>query len=102
VQAVLAATGSRADSRAATGEGDRFDALLNRAHQYIDDNQVREDLPNREQSYRDPTKGGWCFSAKDNGWIVSDCTAEGLRAVLSLAPRVKTPLSKQRLLDSVE
>jgi squalene/oxidosqualene cyclase-like protein len=85
----------------AAGAEQRYAGMLERAHTFIDDNQVREDLPQREKSFRDPTKGGWCFSGKDNGWIVSDCTAEGLRAALLLREHVKTPLSKERLRDSV-
>lgn len=76
--------------------------VLERAHHYIDDNQVQRDVPLRHESYRDPTKGGWGFSAKDNGWIVSDCTAEGLRAALSLRSVVHTPMSRQRLLDAAD
>lgn len=81
---------------------DRFDTLLERANDFIADNQITRDLPHRRASYRDPTKGGWGFSAKDNGWIVSDCTAEGLRASLAVAPHVARPLSPQRLGDAVE
>ena len=29
-------------------------------------------------------QGGFPFSTRDCGWIVSDCTAEGLRAVIGL------------------
>lgn len=85
----------------ACGAQRRYAPMLARAHDFIDENQVREDLPLRERSYRDPTKGGWCFSAKDNGWIVSDCTAEGLRAALALRDLVKRPLPKERLRDAV-
>lgn len=85
----------------AAGAQQRYRSMLARAHDFIDQNQVREDLPERQKSYRDPTKGGWCFSAKDNGWIVSDCTAEGLRAALLLRGQVKTPLDKARLRDAV-
>lgn len=85
----------------AAGAQQRYAGMMARAHDFIDDNQVREDLPLREQSFRDPTKGGFCFSAKDNGWIVSDCTAEGLRAALLLREHVKTPLNKERLRDAV-
>lgn len=85
----------------AAGAEERHAAMLARAHTFIDENQVREDLPQRERSFRDPTKGGFCFSAKDNGWIVSDCTAEGLRAALLLRDHVATPLSQERLRDSV-
>jgi squalene/oxidosqualene cyclase-like protein len=86
----------------ACGAERRYANMLARAHDFIDANQVREDLPLRAQSYRDPTKGGWCFSAKDNGWIVSDCTAEGLRAALALRDSVQHPLSQERLRDAVD
>ena len=29
--------------------------------------------------YRHTSKGAWPFSTADNGWTVSDCTAEGLK-----------------------
>lgn len=31
--------------------------------------------------YRHISKGGWPFSTPDNGWIVSDCTSEGLKVI---------------------
>jgi squalene/oxidosqualene cyclase-like protein len=86
----------------ATGDVDRCRGALEAANGFIDNNQVREDLPEREKYYRDPTKGGWGFSNKDNGWIVSDTTAEGLRAALALRAHVTTPLSKERLRDAVD
>ena len=85
----------------AAGETTRAHDVLVRAHAFVDDNQVRDDLPRRAASYRDPTKGGWGFSAKDNGWIVSDCTAEGLRAALAVAHLVPRPLTEERLTDAV-
>jgi len=30
--------------------------------------------------YRHISKGSWTFSMHDQGWQVSDCTAEGLKA----------------------
>ncbi|KAJ8766803.1 hypothetical protein K2173_008357 [Erythroxylum novogranatense] len=35
--------------------------------------------------YRHMSKGGWPFSTSDNGWLVSDCTAEALRAAILLS-----------------
>lgn len=29
--------------------------------------------------YRHISKGGWPFSTADNGWPISDCTAQGLK-----------------------
>jgi lanosterol synthase len=54
------------------------------AHRYVNVAQVREDPPDRERFFRSPTKGCWNFSTRDQGWQVSDCTAEGLRVVLLL------------------
>ncbi|KAJ0089714.1 hypothetical protein Patl1_14042 [Pistacia atlantica] len=34
--------------------------------------------------YRHISKGGWPFSTSDNGWALSDCTAEGLKAAILL------------------
>ena len=86
----------------ATGQASEQRDLLERANHFIEDNQIQSDLPLRKASYRDPTKGGWGFSAKDNGWIVSDCTAEGLRAALSVQGVVQAPMSRARLRDAVD
>lgn len=60
----------------------------------------------RERYYRHLSKGGWPFSTSAHGWPISDCTAEGLKAVLELrklpfiqADEVK--ISDQRLYDAV-
>lgn len=34
-----------------------------------------------KRMYRHFTKGGWTFSDQDQGWVVSDCTAEALKVV---------------------
>jgi hypothetical protein len=33
--------------------------------------------------YRHFTKGSWTFSDQDQGWVVSDCTAEALKVDLA-------------------
>lgn len=58
-----------------------FRPSLENALKYLDISQLREDLADR---YRQPSKGGWPFSTRDNGYIVSDCAAEALKAVLML------------------
>ena len=49
-----------------------------RAHGFIRDNQVLEDLPDDRRYYRHPSRGGWPFSDRAHGWPITDCTAEGL------------------------
>jgi len=38
----------------------------------------------RDKYYRHVSKGGWPFSTSAHGWPISDCTGEGLKAVLVL------------------
>ncbi|XP_014677721.1 PREDICTED: lanosterol synthase-like [Priapulus caudatus] len=57
---------------------------LRRARSFIERMQVRDALPDGEKYYRHPPLGGFPFSTRDCGWIVSDCTAEALRALLEL------------------
>lgn len=40
-------------------------------------------------SYRHPTKGAWPFSTRTQGYTVSDCTGEGLKAVLYIQEHVE-------------
>lgn len=58
-----------------------FRTTLERALHFLDVSQFRDDLAD---PYRQKRKGGWPFSTKDNGYIVSDCAAEGMKAVLLL------------------
>ena len=47
--------------------------------------------------------GGWPFSTRDIGWVVADCTGEGLKAALICKKHgyAKHPLSDDRLFDAV-
>ena len=43
-----------------------------------------ESAENRDRFYRHVSEGGWPFSTSAHGWPISDCTGEGLKAVLAL------------------
>ncbi|MEQ2206681.1 hypothetical protein XENOCAPTIV_001617 [Xenoophorus captivus] len=48
--------------------------------------------------------GGFPFSTRDCGWIVADCTAEGLKSVMllqELCPSIRQPITSERLYDAV-
>ncbi|KAM0017744.1 putative cycloartenol synthase [Helianthus debilis subsp. tardiflorus] len=63
-----------------------YGSTLRKAHSFIKNSQVRENSSGNIQSwYRHITCGGWPFSTPDNGWPVSDCTAEALKTVLMLS-----------------
>lgn len=49
-------------------------------------------------------QGGFPFSTRDCGWIVADCTAEGLKSVMllqELCPSISQPVTSERLYDAV-
>lgn len=96
VQAV-AATGE-ADTGASGGARE----MLQRAAGFIETSQILEDAPPAKQSYRHPRKGGWPFSNRDQGWPLSDCTGEGLKASLLLEQLGLNRVPEQRLADAVE
>eukprot|EP00039_Didymoeca_costata_P000295 m.45021 g.45021 ORF g.45021 m.45021 type:complete len:725 (+) comp10173_c0_seq4:117-2291(+) len=86
-----------------SGIKDEFKDVFRKAHDYIDITQIRVDHPKHNQYYRDITKGGWPFSTRDMGWIVADCTGEGLKAAL-ICKKFKytaTALSDERMYDAV-
>ncbi|XP_058203406.1 dammarenediol II synthase-like [Rhododendron vialii] len=65
---------------------DEYGDALKRAHFYIKESQIKENLPGDfKKMYRHFTKGAWTFSDQDQGWAVSDCTAEALKSLLLLS-----------------
>ncbi|KAI9679158.1 MAG: Lanosterol synthase (Oxidosqualene--lanosterol cyclase) [Bathelium mastoideum] len=58
--------------------------MLERALAFLEAHQIRENCPEMEVCYRHVRKGAWGFSTRDQGYTVSDCTAEALKAVLML------------------
>jgi len=74
---------------------------LRRAHDFIRDNQIRREMPERERFYRSQALGGWPFGDAKSGWPVTDCTAEGLRCALALAPLAERGVAAELLDESV-
>uniref|UniRef100_A0AAQ6AL23 Terpene cyclase/mutase family member n=1 Tax=Amphiprion ocellaris TaxID=80972 RepID=A0AAQ6AL23_AMPOC len=65
---------------------------------------IPENPPDYQKYYRQMNKGGFPFSTRDCGWIVADCTAEGLKSVMllqELCPSVSQPVSSERLYHAV-
>lgn len=74
-----------------------------RAHAHLEKTQMSEELPDYRRFWRDPSKGGWCFSNGEHHWPVSDCTAEALSALLTLYewPEYLSRLPETRLREAV-
>lgn len=58
--------------------------MLDRAYEFVRDNQILEDVPEKERFFRHASRGGWPFSNRPHGWPITDCTAEGLKVALSM------------------
>lgn len=56
------------------------------AQTFLEAEQVQHDVPNGAQYYRNPQRGGWGFGHGKQGWPVTDCTAEALKALDIMAP----------------
>lgn len=73
---------------------------------WLDATQIRENPTFYRSAYRFATKGAWPFSTREQGYTVSDCTAEGLKGVLMLQEAsgadLGRPVSQQRLRDAVD
>nr|AHF22084.1 OSC2 [Artemisia annua] len=65
---------------------EEFGDSLKKAHFYIKESQIKQN-PSGDFSKmcRQFTKGAWTFSDQDQGWVVSDCTAEALKCLLLLS-----------------
>ncbi|OLL24595.1 Lanosterol synthase [Neolecta irregularis DAH-3] len=75
---------------------------LNRALGFLENCQIRkETIPN---SYRQPRLGAWPFSTRDQGYSVSDCTAEAIKAVIMLQNHCgfKEQVSNERLQQAID
>jgi lupeol synthase len=61
---------------------EEYGATLKKAHHFLKASQVIENPSGDFRAmYRHIRKGAWTFSVQDEGWQVSDCTAEGLEVL---------------------
>jgi len=96
VQTVLAA------QEAGVAQTPALKRCLERAGGFIRDNQVVDDLPERERFFRHACVGGWPFSDRPHGWPITDCTAEGLKSALGLQGRLEPAIPDALLRQTVE
>ncbi|KAL3834284.1 hypothetical protein ACJIZ3_009020 [Penstemon smallii] len=79
-----------------TGMVDEYGDCLKKAHFYLKESQIKENPKSDFKGmYRHFTKGGWTFSDQDQGWVVSDCTAEALKCLLMLS-KMPTEISGEK------
>ena len=82
-----------------------FEPHLDAAHRWLKLTQIPDNPPGYRNYFRQMNKGGFPFSTRDCGWIVSDCCAEGLKTVLSMQEKcgfLTEHISTERLYDCVD
>ncbi|KAM6552951.1 hypothetical protein CsatB_013713 [Cannabis sativa] len=90
----------------ATNLTDEIGETLAKGHNFVKESQVKDNPSGDFKSmYRHISKGSWTFSDQDQGWQVSDSTAEGLKCclLLSLMPPdvVGERINLKKIYDSV-
>ena len=93
-----------ATCNAGLAEDPKWRPMLEKALRYLETQQIPDEVVDREICYRQKRKGAWPFSTKTQGYTVSDCTAEGLRATLMLQKMYNYPdvIPEERLNDAVD
>jgi len=94
----------QAVTHAGLAQDPHWKPMLLKALAFLDDQQIRADVPDQALCYRHRRKGAWAFSTRDQGYTVSDCTSEALKAVIALqrTPGYPTLVSDARLRDAVD
>jgi lanosterol synthase len=82
----------------------KWKPMLTKALAYLEHEQIRDEVKDRELCYRQSRKGAWPFSTKVQGYTVSDCTSEALKATLQLQKICGYPelISETRIRDAVD
>ncbi|KAL2125971.1 hypothetical protein VTI74DRAFT_2053 [Chaetomium olivicolor] len=78
--------------------------ILTKALEFLDRSQIRQNPISIDHVHRQRSKGGWPFSTRDQGYFVSDTTAEALAAVLYIQKLDGVPslISLERLEQAVD
>ncbi|KAG0548690.1 hypothetical protein BDA96_01G188600 [Sorghum bicolor] len=89
-----------------TGLTEEFCSTLQKAHQFLQNAQITEDIPNYKSYYRERTKGSWTLSNGENVWAIADTNAEALKAILLLSDipseLVGNTIKQERLYDAID
>lgn len=94
----------QAVAEAGLAQDPRWKPMLTKAHEFLGDQQIRENCREQDVCYRQQRKGAWAFSTKLQGYTVSDTTSEALKAVLMLQSENAYPalVSNDRIRDAID
>lgn len=82
----------------------RWRPTLIKALEFLDDQQITEEIHNKDVCYRHRRKGAWAFSTREQGYTVSDCTSEAMKSVVMLQriPGFPKLVSDDRIKDAID
>ena len=82
----------------------KYRPMFTKALEFLEDQQMLEEVDNQALCYRQQRKGAWGFSTRKQGYTVSDCTSEGLKATLILQNdhHYPTLIEERRLKDAID
>ncbi|KAL1914568.1 uncharacterized protein VTP21DRAFT_8193 [Calcarisporiella thermophila] len=75
-----------------------------KAYNFLDYTQIKCETPHHKYTFHRPAIGAWPFSTSEQGYMVSDCTAEAMKTVLYLNTYsfITQKVSKERLCQAVD
>ena len=77
-----------------------FPETVEKAFEFIDASQVKEEVRDHKKFFRHDSVGGWPFSTAEHGWPITDCTAEGLKTVLLAEALRRGEKNEKRIPDA--
>ena len=82
----------------------RWRPTLIKALEFLDDQQITEEILNKDVCYRHRRKGAWAFSTREQGYTVSDCTSEAMKSIIMLQriPGFPKLVSDDRIKDAID
>lgn len=82
----------------------KYRPMFTKALEFLEDQQMLEEVDDQALCYRQQRKGAWGFSTRKQGYTVSDCTSEGLKATLILQNdhHYPTLIEERRLKDAID
>ncbi|XP_010546469.1 PREDICTED: seco-amyrin synthase-like [Tarenaya hassleriana] len=91
----------------ATDYAEELKETLIKGYEFFKKSQITEDSSGKYPAiFRRITKGTWTFSCRDDGWPVSDCTAESLKCCLIFSAMpfeiIGEKMKRERLYDAVD
>jgi len=79
-------------------DDDEIRSTLIKGYSFLNKSQLTQNPPgDHRKMLKDIAKGGWTFSDQDQGWPVSDCTAESLEVLtpMVISFLIKVPFYHQ-------